>query len=283
MLTLVILNIVLYQLLWYPRRTLDMNSFYFSSYTHFKGSWLLKTLKYFVVLLLKPFLVNDKGNNISFMCFANSMSILLLFDVPSPLESLLLSINAASIFHYFVIIIPSEKLKLSAARDVATIVNNLAERDELFYKLLKYNPSLLGNSSCEKNKLESLLLERMDTCLDLDLNSRTFIDLASPKTVSRLNDGVTLKQFWEHMIDLDRDFLARMFKEDLSLFPDLSLKLGDFYQRYSAFTGINEGRINSLAVYYLIDRKHLIATFYNTAANYSCHPSQNFKNYKVSH
>ena len=283
MLFLIFLNVFLYYLVFYPRKTLQRDSFYFTSYKFFKGGVIKKNLTFLTVKIMKPFLVNDRANNISFLIFINSLLLLMFFDLIEPFKSIVLSVNAASIFHYFVIIIPTERKKLAVSRDICIIIGNLATRDELLYKLLGNEPNLLSHDVNELSKLTTLLRERMGTKINCDVNSGSYLDLSYPEGVQMLNPEGEFKVFWQEMVRLDKDFFRRIFNQDLSLFPELYLAINEFYTQYSIFINFKEdinSNTNSIS-FYLQARKRLIATFFNTAANYFPNGSTKYKNFKV--
>lgn len=282
MLWLVSLNIILFYLTKYPRRTLNQNSFFFTHNTHLTEGNLTKLGKRVVIKVLKPFLVRDKANNLSFICFCNSLAVLTIFDLSSTMESLVISLNAACIFHFFVVAIPNERNKVASLRKFSPIMQNFISREATLYLMLGYQPQEVDLTQWHKNEIERLktkLISRMDTVVGGD---RPYVldDLNTASQTGIVNPDAKFSTIWQIILNFDRDFFARMNQVDLTLFPDFSTSIELFYQQYFYLTDLSRQNLELFIGGYLIARQKVVAEYVNTAGNYSHGHENRFKSYE---
>ncbi|EJC6922926.1 hypothetical protein QQ213_003913 [Vibrio vulnificus] len=282
MLWLVPLNIILFYLTKYPRRTLNQNSFFFTHNTHLREGNLTKLVKHVVIKVLKPFLVRDKANNLSFICFCNSLAVLAIFDLSNTMESLVISVNAACIFHFFVVAIPNERHKIASLRKFSFIMQNFIGRDATLYWMLGYQPKEVDLTQWHKNEIERLkskLISRMDTVIGGD---RQYLlnDLNTASQVNVANPDAKFSTIWQIILKLDGDFFARMNQVDLTHFPDFSTSIELFYQQYFYLTDLCRQKPEPVIGSYLIARQKVIAEYVNTAGNYAHGHENRFKSYE---
>ncbi|WP_182029429.1 hypothetical protein [Vibrio sp. B1FLJ16] len=228
---------------------------------------------------MKPFLVKDTSNNISLFCFINSLFLIFIFEPNKYVEGILLSINAACVFHYFVIILPSEKRKLVVSREIGIAIQNLKDRDGLLYSLLNYQPILVNNCEYEVHRLLEKLKSAMNVPIECEPKKHMFFKPNDPFTPYFVNPGGDFNVLWEQMVEWDRQFLVRMFSLDLSFYPELAVTLNTFHQQYCYFIGADQKQLDKQAVSYLTWRKHLIAVYTNSAGHYYYGWESRFKNY----
>ncbi|KPL97776.1 hypothetical protein [Vibrio splendidus] len=288
MLWFVPLNILLFYLTKYPRRTLNQNTFHFTynsslKNTSFEESEVTKLIKKIIIKTLKPFLVRDHSNNLSLYCFCNSLLALIVLDLSSVLESLFVSINAACIFHYIVIAIPNEKHKVASLRKLSLIIKPFKYNDDTLYSMLGYQSESVDLSNFHTNDLERLktkLAKRMD---ELVGGSHTYSIYNWDKlNILRVKSDARFSQVWEYIIQYDGQFLTLVKDADLTLFPSLTIAIEHFYQQHNFLTTAEPSKTNPEVHYrgYLVARQNVIAEYINTAANYTHGHEQRFMNFK---
>lgn len=283
MLWLLPLNILLFYLTKYPRRVLNQNSFYFTFNTHLKERALTKLAKKLIIKLLKPFLVRDKANNLSLICFCNTLVILAAIDLSSSMEGLIISISAACIFHFFVVTIPTERKKIATLKTLSPIMQRFMSNDDELYLLIGYQSKDVDLTTWHPNDLQRLkakLIQRMKEVVGG--NGKYMFQVFSEPRFKSLGSGVKFNEAWSLLVSIDREFFSYIKEVDLTNFPDLFISVELFFQQYSHLTSNSGGKHNPEDYYlpYLCHRQKLIAEYINSAANYTHGHEMRFMSYK---
>ncbi|ANQ23209.1 hypothetical protein BA893_16180 [Vibrio natriegens] len=283
MLWFIPLNILLFFLMAYPRRTLNQNSFYITYNPHLKENVVTKFFKKVIIKVLKPFLVRDKANNLSFWCFCNSLLAITTLDLSTIWESLLISVNAACIFHYFVVSVPNERYKIATLRKLYPIMDRFMSNDDMLYLLLGYKPEEVELNDWHKNDLERLkfkIIQRLEEPVGGDRTCCLENWTNPPFTLFKPH--APFLQFWELLVQLDRDFFSLLKSIDLSQFPDLTIAIEQFHQQHALYRGemFEDPKPERNYTGYLLHRQKIIAEYVNTAANYVHGQEKRFKNFK---
>ncbi|EOV1955796.1 hypothetical protein ACOEKA_002969 [Vibrio parahaemolyticus] len=198
------------------------------------------------------------------------------------MESLVISVNAACIFHFFVVAIPNERHKIASLRKFSFIMQNFIGRDATLYWMLGYQPKEVDLTQWHKNEIERLkskLISRMDTVIGGD---RQYLlnDLNTASQVNVVNPDAKFSTIWQIILKLDGDFFARMNQVDLTHFPDFSTSIELFYQQYFYLTDLCRQKPEPVIGSYLIARQKVIAEYVNTAGNYAHGHENRFKSYE---
>jgi hypothetical protein len=197
------------------------------------------------------------------------------------MESLVISVNAACIFHFFVVAIPNERHKVASLRKFSPIMQNFIGRDDTLYLMLGYQPKDVDLTQWHKNEIERLkskLISRMDTVVGGD---RQYVlnDLNTASQFGMVNSDAKFSTIWQMSLKFDRDFFTRMNQVDLTHFPDFSTSIDLFYQQYFYLTDLSGQKPELFIGSYLIARQKVIAEYVNTAGNYAHGHDNRFKSY----
>jgi len=199
------------------------------------------------------------------------------------MESLIISLNAACIFHFFVVAIPAERQKIATLKTLSPIMQRFMSNDDVLYLLMGYQPKdvdLTTWHSNDRQRLKARLIQRMSELVGG--HGKYMFEVWSEPRFRTLGSGVNFSEVWDLLINIDRDFFLYIKEVDLTHFPDLSITIEMFYQQYSNLTRNAGGKHNPEDYYlsYLSLRQKVIAEYVNSAANYTHGHESRFMSYQ---
>ncbi|MBV7264104.1 hypothetical protein KCG43_19005 [Photobacterium sp. WH24] len=283
MIWILIVNALLYVVTKYPRLVLDQNNFFFVRNTHKKEFIILRWIKKFVIKFFKVFLVRDKSNNLTLICFCNAILILSIFEVSQLVESLLISIAAACIFHYFVVAIPEERKKIFTVRKFSHLMQDFMQRDDCIYLINRTHSKEFEINKLDEYERERFthnFLSKMSFPVGGKDNQFVLNDIRNPIKTGFVNKNDKMSDIWNIILEYDKNFLLEMKSIDLSTFPDLSISIDIFQSQY--VNVVKFAKPNQWYWYfgYLNTRQNVIAEYVNTAGNYAHGHELRFRDYK---
>lgn len=227
---LIILNLFILYLITFPNQLIGVSSFNSHGRTGTSSR-----LKRYLAKLIRPFVTNDLSNNILLFVFMNSfyLSILLAPDEYSKYfiltQNLLYALLSASIFSYFISLIPNEKRKTHQARQVDILFNPLVERDNVIRNEFGISGAVTEQRGLRVVK-DSNLNEQF---IDVIVNGRRLSKCYSVESyhihgITTFNQGANIYDVLSSIICDDETFVIRVKNSDISLFPDLYGPLQDF-------------------------------------------------------
>lgn len=229
-----------------------------------------------IIKCLQPFLVRDRLNNLALLMFILSVGFPTCFELNRVVESLMLSVAAACIFHFFIIIPTNERKKHAQSTAVRRLFFDLLLTDRMFLSYMGMDDFYTGVNDMSDSELLELdrqidkkqgspigdIGEIEDYSLMRFLEKSFCLDDITPE--------LTFKELSARIIESDYIVLGEIEKCDLSCFPELADTIENFSFKVKR---IRSPYFEGDATYskYIYAKHLLLAEFTNTAGVYLKH------------
>ncbi len=237
-----------------------------------KKNGLKPFFKRIVVAVLRPIITDDKANVVSFYLFVNLSLILMFFEPNDYIKNVSYSIIGAVIFHYFVIMIPQEKQKISVAQRLLAPCRTIRDREKVLFELLGYqSPFLISD---EKDRAE--FVRRFVSAVNQNrpigslkcLNENVIETFLGSAHHVKIPAEWTFTQLLEFLNEQDKGSFKLISKlNNLSFFTTLLTALDDWRYQLGSLAYLYKGS-SEFYVYYIMSRQKFLVAYHRSAMNY---------------